>query len=118
MVRSLGNRETKTRYIGMRPGEKMHEALVCRQESLRAFTHGDYYVILPTMDVRGVYSKWRGCEYVNQEYTSEHNRFLTQEEIYETLQKDSWLNPVPVSALEHFTKEELLDFFRKEGWAR
>jgi FlaA1/EpsC-like NDP-sugar epimerase len=116
MIRNLGNADTRIRTIGIRPGEKLHEALVARHEATRTFEYGLYYVILPTMDVRNVYSKWNRSDFLNREYTSLDNRFLTFEDLQDILHKDGWLNRVPVRDLLNFTKEELLDFFKKEGW--
>jgi UDP-N-acetylglucosamine 4,6-dehydratase/5-epimerase len=118
MIKRLGNSKTRQRHIGIRPGEKLHEALVSRHEGGRSFEHGSYYVILPTMDVRGVYAKWNETTFLNKEYSSIDNVFLTRDELQNVLEKDGWLNTVPVKQLEDFTKDELLEFFKKEGWAR
>lgn len=41
----IGNRPTKIEITGIRPGEKLHEALISEEEGRRAFRRGDYYVI-------------------------------------------------------------------------
>lgn len=41
----IGTRNIKTKYIGIRPGEKIHEVLVSEEESYRTIQRGGYYVI-------------------------------------------------------------------------
>jgi len=116
MTRRLGNKDTRIRTIGRRPGEKVHEVLVSRQESERTFEHGDYFVVLPSMDIREVYSKWNSRTFLSQEYNSADNRFLTASELETLLAEDGWLNTVPVRDLDGLSREELIEFFKKEGW--
>jgi UDP-N-acetylglucosamine 4,6-dehydratase len=40
--------ECEVRHIGIRPGEKLHEAMITADESYHAVDAGDRYVILPT----------------------------------------------------------------------
>jgi FlaA1/EpsC-like NDP-sugar epimerase len=35
--------------VGIRPGEKLHEEMITRNDSLNAVEFSDYYVILPTI---------------------------------------------------------------------
>lgn len=42
-----GNRDSTIRYIGVRPGEKLHEHLVTEEESSRTHCRGDFFVICP-----------------------------------------------------------------------
>jgi UDP-glucose 4-epimerase len=44
----IGDRKVETRITGIRPGEKLHEALISEEEAARAFRRGNYYV-LPSM---------------------------------------------------------------------
>jgi UDP-N-acetylglucosamine 4,6-dehydratase len=39
--------EAKRNIIGIRPGEKLHEVLLTREEARHAVDFGDYYVVLP-----------------------------------------------------------------------
>ncbi len=45
----IGEREIKTRIIGIRPGEKTHEILISEEEIPRTIKKGDYYVICPVL---------------------------------------------------------------------
>ena len=118
MISHFGNSKTRIRDIGIRPGEKLHEALLSRHEGGRAFELENYFVILPTLDVGGVYGKWGRTSFLNDEYTSLNNRFLAASELAEILHQDGWLSSVAVSELERYSREELLEFFKKEGWSR
>jgi UDP-N-acetylglucosamine 4,6-dehydratase/5-epimerase len=41
------NSKTKLNYIGVRPGEKIHEELISKSESLNTVDLGSYYAIMP-----------------------------------------------------------------------
>src|SRR5579864_230122 len=45
----IGDRKIDVRFIGIRPGEKVHEILVSEEEALRTIERGKYYVILPLL---------------------------------------------------------------------
>lgn len=45
----IGDRQIDVRFIGIRPGEKVHEILVSEEEALRTIERGKYYVILPLL---------------------------------------------------------------------
>jgi UDP-glucose 4-epimerase len=45
----IGNRDIETKFIGIRPGEKVHEILVAEDEAYRTITRGNYYVIKPIL---------------------------------------------------------------------
>lgn len=36
--------------VGMRPGEKLHELMITKEDSRKAFDYGDHYVIYPQVD--------------------------------------------------------------------
>ena len=42
------NKNLKIKYIGIRPGEKLHEELVCESDSLNTVNKKDHYIILPS----------------------------------------------------------------------
>lgn len=45
----IGDRDIPVRYVGMRPGEKVHEVIVSEEECTRTAVRGDYYVIAPML---------------------------------------------------------------------
>jgi FlaA1/EpsC-like NDP-sugar epimerase len=45
----IGSRDVKIDYIGVRPGEKIHEIMVSEEECHHTARRGDYYAILPML---------------------------------------------------------------------
>ena len=45
----IGERKANIEYIGVRPGEKIHEILISEEEILRTIKRDDYYVICPLL---------------------------------------------------------------------
>lgn len=94
MVEQLGNKQTKIEYIGIRPGEKLYEVLVSKNESPRTVIDGDYYVILPN----GIYmtqllKKYRNYKKITMdEYTSRNTHQLDKKGILKLLEEDGWLS--------------------------
>lgn len=75
--------------IGIRPGEKIHETLVSREELFRAYDVGDYYRIPPEsygLDYEEYFSKGKRLESIPQEgYTSENTQRLSVDEVVNLL---------------------------------
>jgi len=117
LISQLGNEETKICKIGLRPGEKLHEILVSRYESNRTLSYKNYFVILPMIDIDNLHNKWKG-KFMKNEYNSSDNIFLTDDQIKKILSDENWLNKKAVKGLDSYSKEELLNFFEKEGWLK
>jgi FlaA1/EpsC-like NDP-sugar epimerase len=45
----IGDRSIKTKIVGIRPGEKVHEILVSEEEAHRTVDRGEYYAIQPML---------------------------------------------------------------------
>ena len=45
----IGDKPVKTRVVGIRPGEKMHEIMVSEEEAHHCVRRGDYFAILPML---------------------------------------------------------------------
>ncbi|MDA8736833.1 polysaccharide biosynthesis protein [Aquiluna sp.] len=86
-VKEIYNSESEIVNIGMRHGEKMHEALLSSEEASLAKDLGDFYRV--SMDVRGLnYEVFFDSGHVakpRQPYTSENTERLSVEEIKKLL---------------------------------
>ena len=49
----IGKRPIKTKIVGIRPGEKMHEIMVSDEEANHCVKRGDYFAILPMLPELG-----------------------------------------------------------------
>lgn len=116
MIKKLGNKNTRIKKIGIRPGEKLNEVLVSKYEANRAFEYGQYYVILPNININNIYKKWDRPSFLMKEYNSKENYMLNNEELAEILEKEGWLNDKITQNLENYSKEELIDYFKRENW--
>ncbi len=72
------NSKNNYKIIGIRPGEKIHEELINSYEAKNTLDLKDYYVILPTNDIRKIseYCKKKSAKKVGESfcYTSENNK--------------------------------------------
>jgi UDP-N-acetylglucosamine 4,6-dehydratase len=75
------NKNLKIKYIGIRPGEKLHEELICESDSLNTIDKNDYYVILPS---------YKKISFKNKifSYNSKNNKnFLTVKKLESLISK-------------------------------
>jgi UDP-N-acetylglucosamine 4,6-dehydratase len=74
--------DVELEVVGIRPGEKLHEALINKDDARRTVDLGSHYVVEPDMDWWSGHSV--GGEPVQEDfsYTSDNNRkFLSVEQI-------------------------------------
>ena len=76
--------------IGIRPGEKMYETLISREEAARVEDYGDYYAIkpeVPQMDMKKYYFQGinDGSVLAREGYTSQNTKRLTLDEVKQLL---------------------------------
>ena len=72
----------KTKIVGVRPGEKIHEEMITTSDSFSTYAIGDYYVILPQAP------PWNLTEYVR-----ENNAMLVPEGFsYNSGKNEKWLS--------------------------
>lgn len=116
MIQQLGNSATKIQHIGKRPGEKMHEVLVSRYEAIRAYNHGNYYVILPNMEMKNLRQAYYEQSPLDKEYNSLDNKYLSDDELVTILKDEGWLDNKSSKDLEDYSKDELLEYFKREKW--
>lgn len=77
--------------IGIRPGEKLHETLISGAESLRIIDRGDYFILLPQIDLAHIGHTYKVSTYVKTKinaYSSDKGPFLTKVEIKKILKGD------------------------------
>jgi nucleoside-diphosphate-sugar epimerase len=77
------NPKKKIKYIGSRPGEKIHEELVTYAESFNTYNFGRYYVIT---DNKKLVKKLKKAK-LKSGYNSRDNKFLSVEEIKKFIYK-------------------------------
>lgn len=75
----IGRRGIEVRFIGIRPGEKIHESLISREESTRAVARGNYYAIQPMLPE--LTNEYEGAETLGKEYSSGDDVMSLQETI-------------------------------------
>ena len=101
MIKELGNEQTEKIIIGKRPGEKNHELLISREESARTFKFGNYFIILPLIEIEKIKNYYNVNELEKVEvgeYGSKNARRLNSEEIKEMLDNENWLSKEKTSA--------------------
>ena len=54
------NPKAKFKFIGIRPGEKLHEQMISKEDSLYTYEYKDYFKILPAIfeNERTDFSRW------------------------------------------------------------
>lgn len=77
------NPQKKIKYIGIRPGEKLHEELLTAQESVNTYDRGKYFVIKNNMNNSQKLKKTN----LKHGYNSLSNKFLSISEIKDCLKK-------------------------------
>lgn len=93
MVGLFGSASTERVTIGARPGEKMHEVLVSKNESPRTkIFNQTYYIILPQFRSPELEEKYGSLPPIEfEEFTSKNARQLTHEEFTAIMQGEKWL---------------------------
>lgn len=76
----------KLEYIGIRPGEKIHEDMITITDAINTIKMGNYFVILPSSKENYITDKWLAkggklCEYGFSYNSGNNDRFLTVEEL-------------------------------------
>lgn len=70
--------------VGIRPGEKVHEQMITREDARSTIDVGEYYIILPEIELDHIDYKYKGAKPVSEdfEYHSGNNdRWLTIEDM-------------------------------------
>jgi UDP-glucose 4-epimerase len=64
----IGKHNIDVKFIGIRPGEKIHEILVSQEEAYRTTPRGRWFAIMPMLPE--VCGDWRGSGALDKEYSS------------------------------------------------
>ncbi len=92
MLEDIPKNKRKVQEIGIRPGEKIHEALVSEVEAARTVEMGEYYVILPQVSIAAVEKKYKKMKRLgNFRYTSDNTKRLSKIELKKILKNHKWL---------------------------
>ena len=83
------NSKIKKKFIGIRPGEKLHEQMISNEEYFNTVEFKDYFKIIPSSAVnRKIYLKGGSLVNKNFSYTSINNKvWMTKEELKKKLKQ-------------------------------
>jgi UDP-N-acetylglucosamine 4,6-dehydratase (inverting) len=80
----------KPKDVGIRPGEKLHEQMITREDARSTLEFADYFVVLPETGIEKLHPSYDNCKRVpeNFEYSSENNSWwLTMDEIKKLIEE-------------------------------
>lgn len=93
LIEMFGNKDTKIDIIGTRPGEKMDEVLVSKNEApFTKIIDDKYYVVLPqniNHELDELYAKNENIQ--TEEFNSRNADQITSSELISILEGESWL---------------------------
>jgi FlaA1/EpsC-like NDP-sugar epimerase len=93
MIELFGDGRTKSTIIGTRPGEKLDEVLISKNEAANAYQVDEsYFVLLPQKapkETRDFYSSLSRLD--SHEFTSRNALQLSRQDLISVLSKEKWL---------------------------
>lgn len=79
-------------YLGVQPGEKIHEVLYSEYESLNTIVYDSaYYVILPVIKIAGLHEHYANYQKVKLERYESSDYLMSKDEIKQMLQKGKFI---------------------------
>lgn len=90
IANSIKKKNTKIRYIGIRPGEKIHEEMISKEDSEYTYSCKDFFKIIPSINNNLKYYKLKKNQKVvkNFSYNSENNeKWITVNDLKNWLKK-------------------------------
>lgn len=120
LIKELGNKKTKIKIIGIRPGEKIHEVLISRYEISRVIKRGEWFIILPMINIENIKSKYNREKIttLKEEYSSCNTEQLTKKGIKKLLEISGFLKSDYKTNLTNLGPDDLLNYFKKERWIK
>jgi UDP-N-acetylglucosamine 4,6-dehydratase/5-epimerase len=112
MIKRLAIGEPKIEYIGIRPGEKIHEQLISRDECGRAKQLGDLWVVLPYFPRAELERHYAAAPSVQfAEYASNTSPRFTEPELECLLESESFLDgPTALNHAPLYFKKNKFEF--------
>lgn len=86
----IGDLDVEMRYVGIRPGEKIHELLISEEEASRTVEVFDGYAVLPSLPLKGVEAFYDEPKGIEGAYSS-NDTLMSQEELAALLDNAGWL---------------------------
>jgi len=89
-----GNPDTKKTEVGIRPGEKIHEMLVSKNEAKVSYAYDDnYIVIMPTININDVHTHYakQYTKFDLPEYSSETYVTRDMQKVFEMLTNSGYI---------------------------
>ena len=76
-------KDAEIKIIGIRPGEKLHEAMLSSSESHKTLIQDNYLVVLPEININKNYEEKYGSNYRlgDEEYSSGKNELISDEDL-------------------------------------
>ena len=88
--------KAKYEFIGIRPGEKLHEEMITKTDSFNAVEFNDYYVVLPSIPLWDIEkfkkesdtSAGKDCENGFSYDSGTNNHFLSIDQLKKLIERD------------------------------
>ncbi|HEY6565122.1 MAG TPA: SDR family NAD(P)-dependent oxidoreductase [Pirellulaceae bacterium] len=111
MIQHLGRGDVRKERIGVRPGEKLHELLIGRNEAPRTRSLPDLWVLLPFFVSRKLEAHYAAAPPVEfEEYGSDTAPAFSHEELEALLKAEGFLTPAPHMTGPLYFKKDAFDF--------
>ena len=80
-------KDAEIKIIGIRPGEKLHEAMLSSSESHKTLIQDNYLVVLPEININKNYEEKYGSNYRlgDEEYSSGKNELISDQDLLKTI---------------------------------
>ena len=80
-------KDAEIKIIGIRPGEKLHEAMISLSESYKTIDKDEYLIVLPEIQINRNYEEKYGTNYksINEEYSSGNNELIDDKELIKVI---------------------------------